>query len=238
MSEKIEPNNFDLTKIRFTASEPRISSYISATKDCNNLKEAIQIYQYNIQLCESLYSSLHTFEITLRNKLDQSLIYKYGKMWHSDESLLLLNEQERKQVEKAIDEYKKHDKYKKLKLIENHKLLIITPITELNLGFWTNLLTKKQYEQSVFVKCISDVFPFAKNTDRNTRNIRENLEIVRKLRNRVFHYEPIWRNNYNIHQKYQTIYCLMGWMCPETSNWMRHYDNFKKIYDKEYSNFT
>jgi len=222
MTDRAELNDFDLIKIKSTISEPRIYPYIRSTTGNNNLQKAIQLYEYNIRLCESLYSILHTFEITFRNKLDQVLIAKYGEMWYSNPCLLLFDNREKEQI----------DSIKIKKIIKDYKLLSYKEIIpNLSLGFWTSLLTKDFYEQSIFAKCISDVFPYSLHSERNTFNVRDKLEKIRRLRNRVFHYEPIWKPSYNTYERYQTIYLLMKWMCPETSNWMNCHDNFPNIYD-------
>jgi hypothetical protein len=142
----VEPEfrEFDLVKIQLAISEPRIRPYLLATIGQGDLKQAIQAYQYNIQLCETMYPSLHTFEVTFRNKMNQSLIDNYGLMWHSNNSLLF-NEQERSKLDKAI----------------------------------------------------------------NFKNIAQKLKIINRLRNRVFHYKPIWKPNYNPLEKYEIVCVLI-----------------------------
>jgi len=228
MNETTEiKDDFDLAKIKLTISEPRIQPYLLATRDGNDFSMAIQLYQYNIQLCESLYSSLHTFEITFRNKLTQSLISNYGEMWHSNQSSLFFEEQE-------IEQLNKRDVIAENKIIGNdYKCYSYNrkiDITKLSLGFWTSLLTKNIYKQSIFVKCISEVFPYAQASDRNTLNVSNKLKIAQRLRNKVFHYERIWKSDYNVYQKHQTIHILIKWMCPDTLKWMKCHDQFPHIY--------
>lgn len=64
-------------------------------------------------------------------------------------------------------------------------------ISNLSLGFWTNLFHRpysKAWQQN---KMIERVFPFLKSHHRNLKQIQKELETIRKFRNRIFHFESL-----------------------------------------------
>jgi len=225
MTDEKDYGEPDFEKIKLGISEPRITPYILATTDGNNLKQAVQIYQCNIQLSEALYSSLHTFEITFRNRVNQALVNNYGLSWYQSE---FFTDKDKDDIQDSIKNKKilKKDKEKFILLNE------ILDITNLNLGFWISLLNKKEYQQLIFNKCVKEIFPFAESKDRNFTTINNKLKDIRRLRNRVYNHEPIWSPKYKAKDKHETICLMIRWMCSETSIWLQSYDNFPKIYEQ------
>ena len=69
----------DLKDIVLAFSEARMKPYLNATN--NNYSDAIRIYEINTKLCEALYPSLHTLEISLRNQMNTVLSVKYDNDW-------------------------------------------------------------------------------------------------------------------------------------------------------------
>ena len=77
---KLQECNLNFVKSAF--SEPRMSKYLNAfPKDDQQVKNAMRLYQINMLYCESLYPSLHSLEIALRNSIDLSLSEHYGRYW-------------------------------------------------------------------------------------------------------------------------------------------------------------
>ena len=58
-------------------------------------------------------------------------------------------------------------------------------------GFWVSLFNSR-YENILWPQLLADVFPFMPKRIRKRRTISGRLNGIRGLRNRVFHYEPIW----------------------------------------------
>ncbi|HEX3829287.1 MAG TPA: hypothetical protein VHV82_18650 [Sporichthyaceae bacterium] len=52
-------------------SEPRLRPYLAATN--GNVKEALRLYQWNIDLSGAVYETLHVFEVVPRNAMDAQL---------------------------------------------------------------------------------------------------------------------------------------------------------------------
>lgn len=202
--------------IRVAVSDARMKPYLNAANQ--DLAKAIRIYEINIKLSEVLYPSLQTFEITFRNRINEVLIDKYGRNW-CDGLVLKLENYDVETITKAKNKIKK-------KPITQGRVM-----AELNLGFWIGLLTKKYYSQSIFNKCIKDIFPNVSPSERAFQKIAPRFkEEILNLRNRVFHHEPIWDKNYKLEQKYSYMCWVLSWISPEVAIWMKSYDTFQNVY--------
>ncbi len=64
-------------------------------------------------------------------------------------------------------------------------------IAALNFGFWTSLLDRA-YERQLWPRLLAQVFPSMPRTLRTRQRLASRFNQIRRLRNRVFHHEPIW----------------------------------------------
>jgi hypothetical protein len=161
----------DLEKL---LSNTRLENYY--LKFPNNKQKALEFYQLNTQIAESLYPLLSNFEVVLRNSINYSFIIHFkSTTWYENLNYPELTSQ--------INEAKAKI-HKKNNQITSDRI-----VSELTLGFWTSLFNKK-YAKDLW-KPLMYIFPyFDKQT--NQRNIISNkLNNIRKFRNRIFHFEPI-----------------------------------------------
>ncbi len=162
----------------------------------------IEFYNYNIQLCESLYPAFNYLEIVLRNKVDKVLSIQIDEDWLFDDS--------------NFTNYGKSElKKAKNKLIKAHKPINKDYlISELNLGFWTSLFMK-DYNNLIWQKfpmSLQEIFNGAKVY--NNKRVITNLKVIREYRNRVFHHGFILQaikgeTSRSVHDKIYTILKLI-----------------------------
>ncbi|MDJ0775083.1 MAG: hypothetical protein QNJ49_16930 [Mastigocoleus sp. MO_167.B18] len=270
-------DNLNFLKTAF--SKARIQKYLEAVccqQEVNDecMNKAVQLYQINMKYCESLYPSLHTLEISLRNYIDQNLSNKYHSNWffcetdyfqksmnHVEEKynkkynlnvirpenstkILLTYEQEK--VICSIDDIIKSacEKYGNKQCVScitfNVNDYRDKIIANLGLGFWITLLTQTKrgncnYLHKIFIPCVKDIFPNAKNVDRSRSTIQPILTGIKNLRNRVFHHEPIIWDYYDIKQKYDNIYKVLNWIDPSLEVWLKYntkIDRFPDLHRK------
>ncbi|WP_414569571.1 hypothetical protein [Nostoc sp. CCY 9925] len=267
---KSKLDNLDFFEKAF--SNARTEKYLKAVYQPNkanheNIKKAIRLYQINMMYCESLYVSLHTLEIALRNCIDINLSDKHGPNWffantdyfkksisylkqnYNIEIIIptvsenILLEREEQKVVSAIEDSiknifeksrKKSSDWQEFKITENRDRIV----ANLSLGFWITLLTQTKkgnnnYLNNIFIPCVKAIFPNAKNSDRNTSTIQPILEKILKLRNRIFHHEPIIWEYYDIQNRYHEIYRVIKWIDPKLEIWLRDdskIDRFLDIY--------
>ncbi len=176
-------------------SHVRLDSYLPN----ETVAKQFAVYKRNIRLCKKFYPKLHYFEIIFRNSIDSVLTeYVNGADWitvipFDKDSLHKINEVKNRLL-------------KQNKTITHDRI-----ISELTLGFWTTLFSKRynQYKfQSILVK---KVFTDCPKDQRNIKNIQIRVNEIRELRNRVCHYENIIRY-LDIKDKYNNIQTCISWI--------------------------
>lgn len=93
-------------------------------------------------------------------------------------------------------------------------------IAELPFFFWQNLFTKR-FELRLWSAHLFEVMPYLDKTQEVSmlrRLLFDELEQVRKLRNRIAHHEPVFRRD--LEADFQRISWLIGLRSPETTVWM------------------
>ncbi|MDA9818230.1 hypothetical protein N9C35_04235 [Flavobacteriaceae bacterium] len=169
-------NNEELEN--FLSSE-RISKYKKI--DDNWFK----IYLKDIELAKSFYSKLHFLEIFLRNVINREFIWIYGDKWFIPNKIrsdLIFNYREENKLNDILALLNKQRKE-----INYHNI-----ISNLNLGFWTNLF-HKSYNNHIWQQndIVLKIFPHLKSSQRNINNIHKDMNIIRKFRNRIFHFQSL-----------------------------------------------
>lgn len=165
--------------------------------------DVIARYAWNMAICAGLYPLLNVFEVTLRNRLFQLVASKYQSgsrpsnlvpCW-LDFTQPILTGREVRTVEKAKQRLPKPRKG------QARNVTTARLIAELTLDFWVFLFHEpydkgdKRAEAELWPKMLKSVFPSMDPRERNIEDMRTALEEIRAFRNRVFHHEPIWRED-------------------------------------------
>lgn len=103
-------------------------------------------------------------------------------------------------------------------------------IAELTFGFWTSLFDVK-FEKSLW-KSLRLSFPNCPKEIRKRKTMSSKLNGIRKLRNRIFHYEAIsW--NYDVLKTYrQDILETLNWLDNELLDWVKETDRCGNILEE------
>ena len=113
-------------------------------------------------------------------------------------------------------------------------------VANLNFGFWTNLCVRK-YNSRIWNKgaCFKGVFVNFPSTKNDITLISDKLYRIRKLRNRIFHYEQIFRYPEKTLKIYNYIQELMSYLpkdefdvIPEMSTFMDVYKELTRCLKK------
>jgi hypothetical protein len=194
------------TAFEHCVSTPRFKRYL---RDHAVKSDAMGVYLWNVALCSALYPALQCLEITYRNALNDALRdHKGTDAWYDDPYLLFAQEQQ-----KVIDA--KNELRKQGKPVDPCRV-----VAELSFGFWVALYSGP-YAGLVVHPTLKQVFPNAPKRFRNHGDIADRLQETRKLRNRVFHHEPIWHwakppvilpNRPELLQQYKTVAMLTEWI--------------------------
>jgi hypothetical protein len=144
-----------------------------------NQLRTMQLYRYNLRLCQRFYGILNLFEVILRNAVNEHYMAYYSDSdWIVNQTgtdkILAHDKDEIKQIEAD---------YKKRGIYNNDKM-----VSALTFGFWTYLFTKKNYRKGG--KTLLKIFP-NKAKGKNQADIYLDLTHIREFRNRIAHHEPI-----------------------------------------------
>ena len=103
-------------------------------------------------------------------------------------------------------------------------------VSGLSLGFWVSLF-KGQYERILWPRLLPDVFPHAPRRLRARKGISKRVDRIRRLRNRVFHHEPVWHLP-DLEEQHHLILETIGWINPAMLEMTRLLDRFDSVYTR------
>ena len=163
-----------------------------------------------------LYPSLHGIEVSLRNSIRDAASEKFGtEFWFASH----LVGREKETIEKIRIDF-------------SRRSIEATPgkyVSECNLGFWVSLF-KSEYERILWRSLIREVFPHAPRRSSTRSTIRSRLDSIRRLRNRVFHFEPIWKLP-DLRQQHFNILETIIWINPRFREMTELVDRFPQVFD-------
>jgi hypothetical protein len=189
-------------------------------------EEVILRYTWNIKLSESLYPLLSLLEVALRNQLDSVLTLHFGCHWLAPEWLS-------GKVHKSGAEFQEVQALQKaLKSTQKFRDSRSKVVAELTFGFWTGLF-KPAYHSNLWNAhrvLLREVFPNGRKL--SPKKVYLLLTIIRQLRNRIAHYEPIF-DRPTLHNEYALIREALQWMGDDLYALAVSLDHFYTVWDEQ-----
>jgi hypothetical protein len=201
-------------------SEDRFARYKDAA-DGANLKPGLGRYMHNLSLCEALYPTLSAFEVGLRNGVHRALTVKRGtEFWMDDAGFLRPTELEKVAHARA-----------ELTRLRKSPLTAPRIVAALSFGFWTGIFN--QYYWTKLGGVTRAVFPCATVLP-TLKSLNDDLREIRILRNRIYHYEPIWDSELvaPLHNK---MHSYLEWM---NSDWRYILDPINRFVATQTQTYT
>lgn len=195
-------------------SEPRFGRYLAQAGE-NDALSSLACYLWNTLLSESLYPVLQGVEVTLRNSIRKAAAEKFGSAGWLDSVLVNPEQQHLQAARERLQNQSKDTGPDNL-------------MSELNFGSWVGLFHHR-YEGILWPQMLRAVFPYMPRQLRTRRLIFQRLQRTRQLRNRIFHYEPIWYWN-NLEGYHREILELIRWINPEMAGLVELADRFPSVY--------
>lgn len=207
-----------LSELEPSISPARLQRYRPSNGDD---LDTIVNYLWNVSLAESLFSSLNAVEIALRNGLHTTLAQHFGTpAWYDRRGLL---EQAQSfnvaQVKQRIQNYGD----------------AVTPdriVSELPFGFWVVILSRT-YDARLWrgqnAASLKNAFLRIPRKNRQRQQIHQQYNEIRELRNRVFHYEPIY-DDARLQHRHAEIKRGLLWLNPRMVEALEWYDRFPEVY--------
>lgn len=202
-------------QLKYYLSSPRFNVYLAQTN--NDFEKAYRLYKANIELSEAFYPVLSVLEICLRNAVNEKL------KDHFNDSYWFKNH--------LPTEFRPFIAEAEQKILSQHKTVTADKIiAELNFGFWNRLFNRNY--TGLLWKPLRLIF---KNTPKHLRQrdtVADYLYRIRKLRNRVYHYEPIFRNLGDVEKQYNEMISFITWLDKDLPKLLDDIDRFKEIFSK------
>jgi hypothetical protein len=182
--------------------------------------EMLVNYYWNIALCQAFYPVLNCVEVALRNTIHMTLTDHYGtENWFDD--LTIVRQEQYDDAQKA-----------RANLIKRRQAHTAEKIVaELNFGFWVQMLTK-HYEAPLWrpnrYGLMLTAFSNVSRRSRTPGDIHYRYYSINLLRNRVFHFEPIWHRR-NLLQEHAKVMDAIGWISPRQKEAVNLFDTFPEV---------
>lgn len=193
-------------KIQNSLSAVRLSTYEQATK---TLPQALELYQWNMQISAAFLSCLQLCEVVTRNSVANVLTLLHGNRWAWARGFIgtLPNPSKGYNQRDVLDKATKGTTD------------INNVIPELNFAFWQMMFTSR-HDAQLWLPYLAQIFPNANtsNIPKLRGEIYKDLEVIRSLRNRIAHHEPIFKRN--LQQDYDRISKLIKYQSLDTADWL------------------
>lgn len=187
--------------IKSSLSIPRMGKYLVAAD--GDLTGALEIYRWNARLSQSLYIYVQTWEVCLRNKMNDFLSWKYSAGWPYDHRFARnLNGSDRRKLQATII---RQESNRGVKPVQTSAV-----VADLSAGFWVSQLS---YDiPNAWRYNIGRIFPHGRGL--NSVEARAICADILGVRNRIAHHEPVF--HLPLHQRRDELRRMVQAMCAAT----------------------
>jgi len=197
--------------VKDALSAARLSTFEAAAVSTGSENyTALDLYAWNARVSAALLAPLHICEVALRNAVSDALENVYGVKWPwsrvFEHSLSApgVGYSPRKDLQDA-----------RRNAISTGKV-----IPELKFVFWQRMFTER-HDVRLWDAHLTRVLPNldpAKSVGQLRQDIYQEMEQIRRLRNRIAHHEPIFKRE--LSGDFQRIVTLVEFRCGVTAAWM------------------
>lgn len=201
-----------------TLSKERFTTYLIGAG--HDQDRALALYIWNAQIGAAFHPPLQAVEVALRNSINHALVAEFGSEWWKAQKF-----------EKVADRERNQDIEVVCRRITQRQLPLVTGqvVAGLSFGFWVGMLQPK-YNPPIWGAHLRTSFPsLPSGTTRN--QIFQLSRNVSALRNRISHHEPIFKRDLSL--DFKKVMQLLGWLCPETEQWLRPYCDVPELIRKK-----
>jgi hypothetical protein len=196
--------------IKSALSPARVGTYELATTVSPPLDGALALYAWNAQVSAAMMAPLHVCEVVVRNAVADALVAVYGPNWPWEPVFAT-------SLPSPPTGYNARSDLLRIRTTQP------TPgkvIPELKFVFWQTMFTSR-FDVRIWNPHLLTVLPHldpAKTVKQLRGQIYNELDQLRKLRNRIAHHEPIFKRS--LGDDFKKIQELIASRCPITATWM------------------
>lgn len=202
-----------LDAIKDGLSQARMATYEAAARTTGDGdSRAVALYTWNAQVSAALFIPLHFCEVVVRNAAAGALEAVYGARWPwNSVCILSLPDPQQPNI---------YNPRANLIKVASQQPSTGKVIPELNFVFWQQLFTHR-HDVRLWNSHLKRVFPEhdpKKAVVAIRKSIYADLEVIRKLRNRIAHHEPIFTRN--LKQDLERMHELVRLRSKLIASWM------------------
>jgi hypothetical protein len=208
----------------------------------NSSNKAMKLYKANLKVAQAFHPLLGVFEVVLRNKLNDILTFHFSDPnWIINQKLGFMSDRSLKFTYKRTGKQYIND-FLKREIIKAEKRLqkTRTPITsgkiiaEQTLGFCTDLFEVHHYR---LLKGKPIQIFHSLTSGHGRKQVNDELNKVRRFRNRITHNEPICFKGNEIDfdetiEVHKSIINLLTWIDPNIVKFFADVDSVTKTIEK------
>ncbi|MDO5652417.1 MAG: Abi family protein [Moraxella sp.] len=200
-------SSLNLENIERSLSIARLSTYRKLT---NSLDAALALYGYNTRLTKEFFLCIQVCEVVVRNAVSEAIVKVHGNDWAWQSGFFAT----------LPNPNKGYNSRENIAKARHNQKDINNVIPELNFVFWQLMFTSR-HDKQLWIPHIQNVFPNADDVDKKElrESLHNDLNQIRRLRNRIAHHEPIF--NENLVNIYEKIIKIIAYRCHDTANWLQ-----------------
>ncbi|MEG8037786.1 hypothetical protein QP157_21460 [Sphingomonas sp. LR61] len=202
-------------EIRATLSAARSGTYIAAAG--GDPLRAVELYGWNARVSAAFMLPAHFAEISTRNAAADVLERVYGTRWPWSPTF-----------EASLPNSGRYNPRRDLQNTRQWNPTTGKVIAELKFVFWQKLFTQRN-EVRLWAPHIAWAFPYAPSGPSATLRDRiyQDLDVLRRLRNRLAHHEPVFTRN--LPNDLTRTVDLIELRNRSTSNWVRAMEDVTSV---------
>ncbi len=208
----------EIAELPRVISTPRFATYLQATG--GDAKAALSLYLWNLEISAAFLVPLQLCEVAIRNGVVEALERVHGPDWPWSGGF-------HQSLPKPISAAQ-YNPASNLKAVATKHRTSGKVVADLNFAFWEKLFTAGQ-DDRLWRPHMRAVFPnLLIEPIQNARaEAFRSLQMVRRLRNRIAHHEPIFYRP--LDADYERLMVMIGWRSAVAAQWMRRQQNVTRL---------
>lgn len=217
-------------------SAARVNRYLAATG--NSSTRAIKLYKANLRVSQSFHPLLGILEVVLRNRINETLAAHFSDPdWIINQKTGFMVDPSLTYLHKKTGQIRTNNfLLREIKKAETRLHGLKTPVTsgkiiaEQTFGFWTDLFEAHYYRilKGKQIKIFNHL-----PAGHGRKQVNEELDKIRRFRNRINHNEPICFTGTTIDftqtlEVYQSICNTLSWVDPQLLKLIKDLDKVNK----------
>lgn len=202
-------------------STARFQTYLTLAG--NDVHKGLQLYEWNLRLSAAFMIPIAIAEVALRNAVDTALTDLYGSDWPWDPGFI------RELPNPSGTQF--NPRRELISTAARHCLPKRTGKVVADLKFvWWEKILRVRHEGTIWNHKLLDVFPNAPTSLQVTtvrEILREAVEDIREVRNRIAHHEPIIMRD--ITTDLQRLKRIASFIGPEVEQWLLNIETVSRL---------